>query len=97
MSSWGRYTRWAEPAGHLAAVRRLDAREYLQQRGFAGAIGADEPQAFVLTETQGDAVEQRLQPVGLADGLGADEEIGSHGTLRPGYGSLRGRYVLIFP
>src|SRR5579872_6746625 len=52
---------------HLAAIRRLGAREYLQQRGLPGAIGPDQPQALARVESESDARKQDLRPVGFAD------------------------------
>src|SRR5579863_6243305 len=79
--------------GHLPAIGCLYAREYLQERGLARAIRADEPQLLICIETQADAVEQHLQTVGLADGLDVDEKIGCHET-RGSESENGGRYAL---
>ena len=52
--------------GPRAGVRRLDARQHAHQRGFAGAVRADERDAIAALDVHVDAVEHDARAVGLA-------------------------------
>ena len=54
------------PENHLARGRGIDAVDHVEQGGFAGAVGADEPQDLALGQIEGD-VRQGLE---AAEALG---------------------------
>ena len=51
----------------LARVRLVDARQDLQQRRLAGAVGATQPHTVTRVQLPGDIVEQHTIGKGLAD------------------------------
>src|SRR5262249_21788863 len=61
-------------------VGRRVAGENFQERGLAGAIGPDEAGLVPFEQSQGQTVEERPGPVGLADLLTAEEERPGHPT-----------------
>src|SRR5690606_38618389 len=76
-------------AAELTAVERELARDHPQQRRLAGAIAADQADAFPAAHRQVGAVEQWVQPEGEF-GVGEGEqrhEAREHGTV---VASLRG-------
>jgi hypothetical protein len=58
----------AADVGALAVVERLDAGEDFEERGFAGAVSADEAGALVGRDEPVDVVEEQFGAEALAGG-----------------------------
>src|SRR4051794_22228678 len=52
-----------------ARVEGLEAREHAEQRGFARPVGAQERDLLAALDRKRGVLEERLQPVGLRDGV----------------------------
>ena len=68
----------AQRAG--AAVGRRIAGENPEERGLAGAVGADETGLVAFEQSERQIVEERPGPVGHADGLTTEQERTGHPT-----------------
>src|SRR5207244_12829244 len=64
-----------------AGIGRDEAGQDLQQRGLAGAVGADETGLVALEQPERQAVEERPGRVRLADGLATEQERARHPSL----------------
>ena len=64
-----------------APVGRLEAGQDPQQRGLARAVGAHETRTIAVEESEGQLVEERPGPVGLADGVAAQKKRARHAAL----------------
>ena len=58
-----------------SGVGSVDAAKAVQERGLAGAGGADEGEAFTGTEGEADAAQDGPGVVGLADIAGDDDGV----------------------
>src|SRR3954471_16201305 len=63
----------AEP--YAAAVRRAAAGQHLDERGLAGAVGADDADAVAALDPDREAVDDLSLAIGPADILGLDDEL----------------------
>src|SRR4051812_13344402 len=63
----------AEP--YAAVVRRAAAGQHLDERGLAGAVGADDADAVAALDPDREAVDDLSLAIGPADILGLDDEL----------------------
>jgi hypothetical protein len=66
------------PQRARAAVRGVETGQDPQQRGLARSVGADQTHAVALEEPEGERLEERPGPVGLADPGTAQQERTRH-------------------
>jgi len=70
--------RWAMPIRHAAIVdlalgRLVDARQRLDQGGFAGAVFAEQRQNLARAQVQGDAAQRQRAAETLDDAVKSDQ------------------------
>jgi hypothetical protein len=75
-----------------AAVRRQGARHAIDERGLAGAVGADETQPIARPDLNRDAVERQEAAEALGDAVDVEERPPS--SRAPLRASARGRSAL---
>jgi len=57
---------------HIAGIRFYATGEDFHERGFSGAIRADQADAFALRNSKGDILKQRRDPVAFRKRLSAE-------------------------